>query len=63
VDDIAAAIEHLIRNPGEAETMGLRGRRAAEEHFSWANEEQVLLSFYASLLPEHKVLGAETLMA
>ncbi|HEV7236987.1 MAG TPA: glycosyltransferase family 4 protein [Ktedonobacteraceae bacterium] len=63
VRDIAAAIERLIRNPNEAEAMGLRGRRAAEEHFSWANEEQVLLSFYASLLPEHKVLGAEALMA
>lgn len=63
VRDIAAAIEQLIRNPNEAEAMGLRGRRAAEEHFSWANEEQVLLSFYASLLPEHKVLGAEALMA
>jgi glycosyltransferase involved in cell wall biosynthesis len=63
VRDIAAAIERLIRNPNEAEAMGLRGRRAAEEHFSWANEEQVLLSFYASLLPEHNVLGAEALMA
>lgn len=63
VRDIAAAIEQLIRNPDEAEAMGLRGRRAAEEHFSWANEEQVLLSFYASLLPEHEVLGTEALMA
>ncbi len=63
VHDIAAAIEQLIRNPAEAEAMGLRGRRAAEEHFSWANEEQVLLSFYASLLTAHKVVEAEALMA
>lgn len=61
VNDIAAAIEYLIRNPNEAEAMGRRGRKAAEERFSWTNEEQVLLAFYASLLPEPKVLGTEAL--
>jgi glycosyltransferase involved in cell wall biosynthesis len=63
VRDIAAAIEHLIRNPAEAEAMGQRGRRAAEEHFSWANEEQILLSFYSSLLPTREVLGDEAVAA
>jgi glycosyltransferase involved in cell wall biosynthesis len=63
VRDIAAAIEQLARNPREAEAMGQRGRRAAEERFSWTNEEQVLLSFYASLLPEHKALGTEAVAA
>jgi glycosyltransferase involved in cell wall biosynthesis len=61
VNDIAAAIEYLIRNPPEAEAMGRRGRKAAEERFNWTNEEQVLLAFYASLLPEPKVLGTEAL--
>jgi glycosyltransferase involved in cell wall biosynthesis len=63
VRDIAAAIEYLITNPGEAEAMGQRGRRAAEEHFSWNNEEQVLLSFYSSLLPSREVLGSEAMAA
>jgi glycosyltransferase involved in cell wall biosynthesis len=63
VRDIAAAIEHLIRNPSEAEAMGQRGRRAAEEHFSWTNEEQVLLSFYSSLLPSREVPVAEVIAA
>jgi glycosyltransferase involved in cell wall biosynthesis len=63
VQEIAAAIEQLIRNPSEAEAMGQRGRRAAEEHFSWTNEEQVLLSFYSSLLPSREVLGEEAMAA
>ena len=63
VRDIAAAIEHLIRNPDEAEAMGQRGRKAAEERFSWAHEEQVLLSFYSALLNEYKVLKTEAMAA
>jgi glycosyltransferase involved in cell wall biosynthesis len=63
VQDIADAIEELIRNPDEAESMGQRGRRAAEEQFSWFNEEQVLLSFYSSLLPSREILGAEAIAA
>lgn len=63
VQDIADAIEYLIRNPSEAEAMGQRGRRAAEEHFSWVNEERVLLSFYSSLLPSREVLDAEAIAA
>jgi len=63
VRDIAVAIEQLIRNPDEAEAMGQRGRKAAEERFSWANEEQVLLSFYAALLNDHQVLRAEVMAA
>lgn len=56
---IAAAIERLVMNPDEAEAMGQRGRRAIEGRFNWANEEQMLLSFYASLLPASAVLNAE----
>jgi glycosyltransferase involved in cell wall biosynthesis len=60
---IAAAIEYLVLNPREAETMGQRGRRAVEERFNWANEEQTLFSFYSSLLPNRGVLNAEVLAA
>lgn len=63
VHQIADAIERLVRNPDEAEAMGQRGRKSAEDNFSWAHEEQVLLSFYASLLKEHKVLRAEAIAA
>lgn len=63
VHQIADAIERLVRNPDEAEAMGQCGRKSAEDNFSWAHEEQVLLSFYASLLKEHKVLRAEAIAA
>jgi glycosyltransferase involved in cell wall biosynthesis len=63
VRDIAAAIEQLIKNPDEAEAMGKRGRKAAEERFSWAHEEQVLLLFYAALLNDHQALIAEVMAA
>ena len=48
--EIAAAIERLLRDPKEAEAMGLRGRRAVEREFNWASQEQRLLSFYRELL-------------
>jgi glycosyltransferase involved in cell wall biosynthesis len=60
---IASAIERLITNPTEAEAMGLRGRKAVEAHFNWANEERKLLSFYSSLLPAGPVLKAEVFVA
>lgn len=50
VKSIAAAIHNLISNPERARAMGERGRRAVEEHFNWAREEQTLLSFYSRLL-------------
>jgi glycosyltransferase involved in cell wall biosynthesis len=61
--EIAAAIEHLITNPHEAEEMGKRGRKAVEERFNWSNEEQVLLSFYAALLPQSAALEVEAVVA
>jgi len=60
---IASAIERLIRNPSEAEAMGKRGRKAAEELYSWSNEERVLLTFYSSLLTEHKTQDAKAVAA
>lgn len=54
---IAAAIERLVTNDGEAQAMGQRGRKAVEKRYSWAHEEQTLLSFYSSLLPGSGVLA------
>jgi hypothetical protein len=58
---IATAIEYLITNPAEAEAMGRRGRKAIQERFSWCNEEQVLLTFYSSLLPQSSAVEATLL--
>jgi glycosyltransferase involved in cell wall biosynthesis len=55
VKSIATAIESLIANPERARTMGEQGRRAVQEHFNWANEEQTLLSFYSWLLSDRTV--------
>jgi glycosyltransferase involved in cell wall biosynthesis len=60
---IAAAITSLITNPDEAKRMGMCGRKAVERHFNWAVEEQLLLSFYASLLPAHSAFRVKPAMA
>jgi glycosyltransferase involved in cell wall biosynthesis len=46
---VAAAIEHLLRNPGEAEAMGERGRAVVEAEFNWDMQAPKLRSFYADL--------------
>jgi glycosyltransferase involved in cell wall biosynthesis len=47
---IARAIEFILKQPAEAEQMGLNGRLAAELSYSWQNEEQTLFRLYDSLL-------------
>lgn len=49
VDDIAKAIRFLTDNPMEAKTMGEKGRKLAEEKYSWENEEKKLYSLYDRL--------------
>ena len=49
VDDIAKAIGYLVNNPEEAEAMGKRGRKLAEEKYSWENEEKKLYKLYDRL--------------
>jgi glycosyltransferase involved in cell wall biosynthesis len=60
---IATAIECLITNPTEAEAMGHRGRKAVQDRFSWSNEEQVLLSFYSSLLPQSSAVEVKAVVS
>lgn len=48
-DDIANKIVYLIQNPEEARTMGLNGRKAAEEKYNWDIMEERLLEAYRSL--------------
>lgn len=49
---IAAAIDALANDPERAQRMGANGRRAVERHYHWGIEENKLVQFYSSLLPE-----------
>jgi glycosyltransferase involved in cell wall biosynthesis len=46
---IAAAIDHLVRNPALAQAMGANGRRAILERYNWPVEADKLLAFYERL--------------
>ncbi len=49
-EEIARAMQWLLDNPDEAETMGKRGRNATLEKYNWDREQSKLLDFYQSLL-------------
>lgn len=49
VEGIAAAVGKILDDPDQAIQMGLRGRRAARERFSWESEEKKLLDLYGAL--------------
>jgi len=51
VKALAEAIQYLLTHEVEAEEMGLRGRRAVAERFSWKGEEKRLIEMYKSLSP------------
>ena len=54
VQEIADAIKWLLDHPQIAKAMGERGKKYVFEHYSWANQFDVLLSFYESLLHENR---------
>ncbi|MBL8995931.1 MAG: glycosyltransferase family 4 protein [Gemmatimonadales bacterium] len=47
---IAAAIDHLVSTPEEAERMGRNGRAAVETRYNWEREEVRLEAFYRERL-------------
>lgn len=47
---IADALLYLLEHAEEARTMGERGRRAVETHYSWHTEANKLLQFYGLVL-------------
>ena len=49
-EELADAISFVMNNPDEAEKMGLRGRKAVFDNFSWENETIKLLKLYEDLL-------------
>jgi glycosyltransferase involved in cell wall biosynthesis len=49
-EEIAAAIEYLVKNPTEARRMGEAGRNAVRERFNWKLEKAKLLALYNDIL-------------
>ena len=47
---LAAGLSELLDDPVRARAMGERGRRAAEQHYSWDTQAASLLELYAALL-------------
>jgi glycosyltransferase involved in cell wall biosynthesis len=47
---IAEAIEYILRNPQEAEQMGIRGRAAVLERYNWDTEAAKLINLYEGLV-------------
>ena len=50
VEEIASAMERILRDPENAARMGRNGLQAIKERYNWQREEKKLLSLYASLL-------------
>jgi glycosyltransferase involved in cell wall biosynthesis len=49
-EQIARTMTYLLQHPDEAQTMGLKGRKAVEEKYNWNIEKQKLLKAYERLL-------------
>lgn len=49
-NDIARAVQWVLRNPSEARAMGLRGRSLALRKYSWQTEAKKLVGLYGNLL-------------
>lgn len=54
---IAQAIDYLVLNPTEAETMGKNGQKAVEEKYNWNIEEKKLLNLYKKIIAVEKYSG------
>ncbi|RME94040.1 MAG: glycosyltransferase [Bacteroidetes bacterium] len=50
VKAIQSAVDYLLTHPAEAQQMGRNGRRAIEQKYNWATQEQLLLNLYYQLL-------------
>jgi glycosyltransferase involved in cell wall biosynthesis len=48
--ELAQAMSSLLDDDARARAMGERGRRAAEQHYSWQSQADALLALYAELL-------------
>lgn len=50
LDEIAKAIQWLLEHPKEAETMGLRGKRAIIDEYNWSFEKEKLITLYSRII-------------
>lgn len=48
-DEIANALEYLLKHKDQAREMGIQGQRAVKEKYNWGLEEPKLLGLYAKL--------------
>ncbi|QJD78360.1 glycosyltransferase [Spirosoma rhododendri] len=53
-NQIAQALQYLIKHPDDARLMGERGRRAVELEYNWESEAQKLRAFYRTVLQPHR---------
>lgn len=53
---LGAGLQSLLEDPEEREQMGLRGRQAVEEHFSWGAVAQQMESVYTEILRDKSIL-------
>ena len=53
-DELADAIEYLVRNPNVARQMGEAGKRAVHDRFNWNLERNKLLELYREILNSSK---------
>jgi glycosyltransferase involved in cell wall biosynthesis len=51
---LADVVRWLLQHPGEAEAMGQRARRAAEERYDWKSEGRTLLGLYDRVLASER---------
>jgi glycosyltransferase involved in cell wall biosynthesis len=49
INDIEKAIIWMLKNPEEAQEMGLRGRKAIEYKYNWAEMEKLLFNMYKEI--------------
>lgn len=49
VESIKNAMEYIFCTPGAAAQMGQNGRRAVEQEYNWASQEQILLRLYSDI--------------
>jgi glycosyltransferase involved in cell wall biosynthesis len=49
IEEIATAIERILKNPDLAAEMGSKGRRAIEEKYNWEKESERLIELYERL--------------
>jgi glycosyltransferase involved in cell wall biosynthesis len=59
---VAVAIDYLLRNPGQAEAMGARGRTLVQQHFTWRAVGDQFVSLYNQVSRKADAVGPRALV-